>query len=170
MTMAKMAARIVATRFHWNRLSAESSVMPMPPAPTSPRTADLRTLMSQRNKAIDQNAGLTCGQYPKASLDAHGAPAASSASIGPVDVSSKASPKSLPTNPIDRKAIASVPAKAPGPKMPTKSSAHTSELTERDDTRTSLARRLTGANGHRLCAASTPTGSASIRESKVPSD
>src|SRR6266851_4243458 len=60
-TMAKMAARIVATRFHWNRLSAESSVMPMPPAPTSPRTADSRTLMSQRNRAIDQNAGLTCG-------------------------------------------------------------------------------------------------------------
>src|SRR6266567_538448 len=36
MTIAKIARRIVATRFHWNRLSAESSAMPMPPVPTRP--------------------------------------------------------------------------------------------------------------------------------------
>ena len=34
----------------------------MPPAPTSPSTADSRTLMSKRNNAIDQNAGRICGQ------------------------------------------------------------------------------------------------------------
>jgi hypothetical protein len=59
---APIAIRISATRSHWKRLSAASSAMPMPPAPTSPRTADSRTLMSQRNSAIDQNAGFTCGQ------------------------------------------------------------------------------------------------------------
>src|SRR5690348_16736149 len=61
-TMTNIASRMTATRCHWNRLSAASSVMPIPPAPTRPRTADSRTLMSQRNSAIDQNAGLTCGQ------------------------------------------------------------------------------------------------------------
>ena len=59
---AKIASRMVATRFHWNRFIAESSVIPMPPAPTRPSTADSRTLMSHRNNAIDQKAGLTCGQ------------------------------------------------------------------------------------------------------------
>ena len=66
--------------------------------------------------------------------------------------------------------MASVPAIAPGPKMPTKSSAHTSELTERDETRSSFANQLNGVNGTRLCAASTPTGNASTSASKVPSD
>jgi hypothetical protein len=46
----------------------------------------------------------------------------------------------LPTKPIERKAMASVPASAPGPKTATNSSAHTSELTERLDTSSSLAR------------------------------
>ena len=46
-----------------------------------------------------------------------------------------ASPNSLPTNPMERKAIAMVPATAPGPKMAMNSSAHTSELIERLDTR-----------------------------------
>ena len=36
MTMAKMAIRISATRSHWNKLSAASSAMPIPPAPTNP--------------------------------------------------------------------------------------------------------------------------------------
>jgi len=66
--------------------------------------------------------------------------------------------------------MASVPASAPGPKMPTKSSAHTSEFTDRDDTRISFASRLTGVNGTRLCAASTPTGSARNSASNVPSE
>ncbi len=54
--------------------------------------------------------------------------------------SSSASPKSLPTNPIERKAMARVPASAPGPKTATKSRAHTSEFTDRLETRTSFAR------------------------------
>ena len=102
--------------------------------------------------------------------ETHGAPAAVSASIGPVCVSSSASPKSLPTKPIERNAIASVPASAPGPKIPTNSSAHTSELTERDDTRISFASRLSGVNRTRLCAARMPTGSASTSASSVPSE
>jgi hypothetical protein len=61
-TTAKIANRTTATRSHWKRFIALSSAMPMPPAPTRPSTADSRTLMSQRNSAIDQNAGLTCGQ------------------------------------------------------------------------------------------------------------
>src|SRR5205814_3623467 len=61
-TTPRIESRITATRSHWKRLSAASSVMPMPPAPTRPSTADSRTLISQRNSAIDQNAGLTCGQ------------------------------------------------------------------------------------------------------------
>ncbi|CFW43070.1 Uncharacterised protein [Bordetella pertussis] len=47
---------------HWNRLSAVSSAMPMPPAPTRPSTADSRTLMSQRSSTMDQNEGRICGQ------------------------------------------------------------------------------------------------------------
>jgi len=43
-------------------------------------------------------------------------------------------------------------------------------LTERDDTRISFATRFTGVNGTRLCAASTPTGSASTSASSVPSE
>ena len=66
--------------------------------------------------------------------------------------------------------MASVPASAPGPKMPTNSNAHTSELTERDDTRMSLAKRLSGVKGTRLCAASTPTGNASTNANSVPID
>ena len=124
--------------------------------------------MSKRNSAMDQNAGFTCGQYPKVSTDRHGAPVAANASIGPRCVSASASPKSLPTKPIERNAIASVPASAPGPKTPTNSSAHTSELTERDDTRISLASKLTGIDGTSLCAARTPTGKASTSASSVP--
>ena len=58
------------------------------------------------------------------------------------------------------------PASAPGPKMPTKSSAHTSEFTERDDTRISFANRLSGVNGQRLCAARMPTGNARTNASE----
>src|SRR5438067_1809664 len=48
-TTARMETRIIAARSHWKRLSAVSSAMPTPPAPTKPRTADSRTLISQRN-------------------------------------------------------------------------------------------------------------------------
>jgi hypothetical protein len=102
--------------------------------------------------------------------ETQGAPAAVSASIGPGCASSSASPKSLPTKPIERNAMASVPASAPGPKMPTNSSAHTSEFTLRDDTSTSFAARFTGVDGTRLWAASTPTGSAITSARRVPSD
>ena len=54
--------------------------------------------------------------------------------------------------------------------MPTNSSAHTSELTERDDTRISFASRLSGVERTRLCAARMPTGSAMTSASSVPSD
>lgn len=90
------------------------------------------------------NAGTTCGQYPLRTMLGHGAPAAAGASTGPGLVSSSASPKSLPTNPIERNAIASVPASGPGPKIATKSSAQTSESTQRDDTSISFA-SLSGA-------------------------
>src|SRR5205085_6408363 len=61
-TTAKIATRIIAARSHWKRLSAVSSAMPTPPAPTKPSTADSRTLMSQRKRTMPQKAGRTCGQ------------------------------------------------------------------------------------------------------------
>ncbi|MCY1460694.1 hypothetical protein D9M71_782730 [compost metagenome] len=65
--------------------------------------------------------------------------------------------------------MASVPARAPGPKMAMNSSAHTSELTERLDTRISRASMLTVLLGVRLLAASKPTGTAMKTDRMVPS-
>ena len=73
-------------------------------------------------------------------MEGQGAPAALSASIGPGRASSSASPKSFPTKPMERNAMAMVPASAPGPKIATNSSAHTSEFTEREDTSISFAK------------------------------
>ncbi|MNR55454.1 hypothetical protein D3C85_1758260 [compost metagenome] len=65
--------------------------------------------------------------------------------------------------------MASVPASAPGPKMAMNSSAHTSELTERLDTRISRASMLMVLLGVRLLAASSPTGTAMNTDRMVPS-
>jgi hypothetical protein len=114
--------------------------------------------MSQRNSAMHQKAGWTRGQCPLISTFGHEAPAAVNASTGSALASSTASAKSLPTNPMERKAIAIVPASAPGPKIATNSSAQTSELTERDATRISLANSLTIRMGTMLLAAISPIG------------
>ena len=71
---------------------------------------------------------------------------------------------------MERNAMASVPASAPGPKIPTNSSAHTSELTDRDDTRISFAKTFTAVYGQMLWAASKPTGNASTSASSVPNE
>ena len=62
-----------------------------------------------------------------------------------------------------------MPASAPGPKTATKSSAQTSEFTERDDTRMNLATRLSVADGVTLRAASSATGTESTSAMTVPS-
>src|SRR5690606_4988538 len=62
MTIRKIKTSISATLSHWNRSIALFNAMPMPPAPTSPSTADSRTLISQRSSTMDQKAGLICGQ------------------------------------------------------------------------------------------------------------
>jgi sugar lactone lactonase YvrE len=107
---------------------------------------------------MHQKAGWTRGQCPLISTFGHEAPAAVNASTGSALASSTASAKSLPANPMERKAIAIVPASAPGPKIATNSSAQTSELTERDATRISLANSLTIRMGTMLLAAISPIG------------
>ncbi|CFN80502.1 Uncharacterised protein [Bordetella pertussis] len=65
--------------------------------------------------------------------------------------------------------MARVPASAPGPKMAMNSSAHTSELTERLETRIRRASMLMVRLGVRLLAASRPTGTAIPTDRMVPS-
>ena len=92
-----------------------------------------------------------------------------SASIEPLFDSSSASANSLPVKPIERKAMASVPASGPGPKTATNSSAQTSELIDREVTKTNLANRLSARFGVTLRAASRPTGTAMTIAMMVPS-
>ena len=125
--------------------------------------------MSQRNSATDQKLGSTCGQYPLRTTLAYGAPVACRASIGPGCASSMASDSSLPTKPIDRNAMANMPASAPGPNTATNNSAQISEFTEREETRMKVARRLRVRERVILRAASNATGSARAIESRVPS-
>ena len=58
--------------------------------------------------------------------------------------------------PIERKAIANVPASGPGPNTATNSSAQTSEFTDREVTKTNFANRFSGRLGVTLRAASSP--------------
>jgi len=57
------------------------------------------------------------------------------ASTTPSSISSMASATSLPMKPMDRAAMAQMPAMGPGPKMATNKSPHTTVLTDRDVTR-----------------------------------
>ena len=65
--------------------------------------------------------------------------------------------------------MATVPASGPGPNTPTKSSAQTSEFTERLETSMTLAKRLSQRLCVMLCAARIDSGSASTIENNVPS-
>src|SRR5579871_375747 len=125
--------------------------------------------MSHRNRAIDQKAGRTCGQYPHNKVDNFDAPLAVSASIEPLLDSSSASAKSFPVKPIERKAIARVPARGPGPNMATNRRAHIKELIDREVTKTNLANRLSARFGVTLRAARRPTGKAMTIAMIVPS-
>ena len=64
--------------------------------------------------------------------------------------------------------MAKVPASGPGPNTATNSSAQTSELIDRDVTKTSLAIRFSGRLGVTLRAASSPTGTAIAIAMTVP--
>jgi hypothetical protein len=76
----------------------------------------------------------------------------------------------LPTKPIDRKAIARIPARIPGPRIVTSSRAQMSELIDRDATMSSNAiGRTTSALGVVLRAARNASGSAGTMPSAVPS-
>ena len=106
--------------------------------------------------------GRTCGNIPNHSTCRREAPVASMASTAPSSISSIASAVSLPMKPMERAAIAQMPAIGPGPKMATKTSAQTTVLTDREATRMSrpmaqvavlnvvlrAARKATG-KGHR---------------------
>ena len=97
------------------------------------------------------------------------APVACKASMGPCCDSSKASPNSLPINPIERKAMANAPASGPGPKTATKRSAQTRELMLREETRIKRASQFKVLKGVILLATITPTGIAKITAKNVPS-
>ena len=65
--------------------------------------------------------------------------------------------------------MASMPASGPGPKMATNSSAQTSELTERLDTSSTRAMKLSSRLRVRLPATSSPSGTAITSDRMVPS-
>jgi hypothetical protein len=65
--------------------------------------------------------------------------------------------------------MAKTPAAGPGPNTATKSSAQTSELTDRDETRTSWASVLSARDRHTLRAAISAKGRASAMPRIVPS-
>src|SRR5690554_2817381 len=80
-----------------------------------------------------------------------------------------ASYSSLPTNPIERKAIAKIPANKPGPKIDTSNNAQINELIEREATIHSNANgRRIRRDGVVLLAARNANGTAITMPNKVP--
>ena len=79
-----------------------------------------------------------------------------------------ASATSLPMTPIDRKAMAQMPAMGPGPKMATNSSPHTTVLTEREVTRINRPMNQVTTLGLVLRADKNAIGKAMITVAAVP--
>jgi hypothetical protein len=80
-----------------------------------------------------------------------------------------ASYNNLPMKPIERKAIAKIPAKTPGPKIATKSRAQINELIDLEATITNSATGLTTATlGVVLLAAKKAIGTAITKPKRVP--
>src|SRR3989442_7182639 len=101
----------------------------MPPAPTTPRTVDARTLNSHQNSPIDSRLGATSGTKVKASTLTRAAPVAAAASSGPGGMFSIASAHSFAVLPHVCRAMPRTPAKGPRPTAATKRSAKTNEST-----------------------------------------
>src|SRR6056297_2899705 len=96
------------------------------------------------------------------------APVAVMASTWPGSISSMASAISFEQKPIDRTAIASVPASAPEPKMMTNTSAQMMTFTDRDAEMMNFPRRNEYRLGVVFSAPSSDTGTDSKIASAVP--
>ena len=85
------------------------SIDPTPPAPMRPRTADARTLTSNRYSQIERICGDTLGHTDQRICSSQFAPTARPASSGPESAPWIASKTSFPSVPIEWIPIASAP-------------------------------------------------------------
>ncbi len=87
-----------------------TSASPTPPAPTTPRMAEARMLISNRYSQKATISGMTWGSTPQRCTWAGTPPAALAASTGPGSIPSTTSAVSLPRVPMEWMPMASVPA------------------------------------------------------------
>ena len=95
-------------------------IVPIPPAPTRPSTAEPRKLISKRNSAVAIIEGKACGMSEDLIVCRLVEPTAISASRGASSAFSNASAKSRPIIPMECNANASTPGNGPVPNATTK--------------------------------------------------